>query len=81
MLLVIFSLLFEVLADNKICIDDSLLRYSQKFVVCLSLLLDLIAIGQGLLAIKFVLFDQVSPRLFAALVSSFVLGDFLSKID
>ena len=45
LLLVIVSLLFEVLADDKICIDDSLLRHSQKFVVCLPLFLDLIAIG------------------------------------
>lgn len=81
MLLIVIALLFEVLTDDEVRIDNTLLGHREQLIIGLTLLLNLIAISKSLLAVELILLDQIGPSLLTALISCLVFSNFLSKID
>ena len=74
-------MLFKVLRDNKVRVDNSLLSHSKELVVGLSLFLNLIAIGKGLLTVELIFLDQIGPCFLAPLLSRLILCHFLAQVD
>ena len=57
-----------------------MLSHGQELIVRFALFLHLVAIGEGLLTVELILFDQIGPSFLAPLVPSLVLSDFLPQI-
>ena len=74
-------MLFKVLRDNKVRVDNSLLSHCKELVVGLSLFLNLIAIGKGLLTVELIFLDQIGPCFLAPLLSRLILCHFLAQVD
>lgn len=74
-------MLFKVLRDNKVRVDNSLLSHCEELVVGLSLFLNLIAIGKGLLTVELIFLDQIGPCFLAPLLSRLILCHFLAQVD